>query len=133
VEQHQQSIGWGSGRPIEGTPFREVVATAATDGNLVALAAEMPPGLHVDEHTHEDEDQIIVVLHGTIGASVDGEVTMLTEGAVHLMPRGQRHALWNPGPEPARILDLYTPGGFEQVFAEGGRRALAGQEPGIHL
>jgi quercetin dioxygenase-like cupin family protein len=132
MDGHQSTIGWNAGRPIEGTPFREVVATADTDGHLVVLAAEMPPGIHIDEHTHDDEDQIIVVLQGTVGASVDGETTTLTQGAVHLMPRGQRHSLWNPGAEPARILDLYTPGGFEQVFVEGGRRALAGEEPGIH-
>src|SRR3954466_435095 len=98
--------GWEGGREIVGTPFRELVAAEDTDGRLVVLAVEMPPGLHVDEHTHEAEDQIVVVLRGEVGASVAGEVTILSEGAVHLMPRGERHSLWNPGTEPARILDL---------------------------
>ncbi len=125
-DQHSHaSVGWGAGRSIPGTPFRELVATAETDGHLVVLAVDMPPGLHVDEHTHEAEDQIVIVIRGTVGASVGGEVTLLTEGAVHLMPRGERHSLWNPGPEPAQLLDLYTPGGFEQVFAESGAQALA--------
>ena len=125
--QHEgvRHLGWEGGRQIIGTPFRELVATEATDGHLVVLSVEMPPGLHVDEHTHETEDQIVIVVRGEVGASVAGEVTILGEGAVHLMPRGERHSLWNAGALPARILDLYTPGGFEQVFAQAGEQATA--------
>jgi quercetin dioxygenase-like cupin family protein len=126
---HVARVGWGGGRQIVGTPFRELVATNATDGHLVVLAVEMPPGLHVDEHTHETEDQILVVLRGEVGVAVAGEVTILTEGAVHLMPRSKRHSLWNPGTESARVLDLYTPGGFEQVFAQSGQQAIGDHEP----
>jgi quercetin dioxygenase-like cupin family protein len=130
-DQHEgaRRLGWDGGRQIVGTPFRELVATEATDGHLVVLAVEMPPGLHVDEHTHELEDQIVIVLRGEIGASVAGETTILGEGAVHLMPRGERHSLWNSGTLPARILDLYTPGGFEQVFAQAGEQATTHNDP----
>jgi quercetin dioxygenase-like cupin family protein len=124
-------VGWGGGRQIVGTPFRELVATNATDGHLVVLAVEMAPGVHVDEHTHETEDQILIVLRGEIGVSVAGDVTILTEGAVHLLPRNQRHSLWNPGTESARILDLYTPGGFEQVFAQSGQQAIGEHAPAV--
>src|SRR5260221_212942 len=122
------TIGWGSGRPLTGTPFREVVPTAATDGAVVILAVDMPVGEHVAEHVHEGEDQVTVVLHGSIGATVDDDEVRLEEGAVFLMPRGRRHSLWNAGDQPARLLELYTPGGFEQIFAEAGRRALAGED-----
>jgi hypothetical protein len=32
------------------------------------------------------------------------------------------HTMRNPGPEPARILELYTPGGFELFFKDVGER-----------
>ena len=122
------AIGWGSGQPLAGTPFREVVPTAATGGAVVILAVDMPVGEHVGEHVHQSEEQITVVLHGSIGATVDDDEVRLEDGAVFLMPRGRRHSLWNAGDQPARLLELYTPGGFEQVFAEAGRRALAGED-----
>jgi quercetin dioxygenase-like cupin family protein len=122
------AIGWGSGQPLPGTPFREVVPTAATGGAVVVLAVDMPVGKHVGEHIHQGEDQITVVLRGSIGATVDDDEVRLEDGAVFLMPRGRRHSLWNAGDQPARLLELYTPGGFEQVFAEAGRRRLAGED-----
>jgi Cupin domain len=33
-------------------------------------------------------------------------------------PRGQWHTFWNAGDEPARILEIISPAGFEQFFAE---------------
>jgi quercetin dioxygenase-like cupin family protein len=121
------SISWGSGTPLAGTPFRELVSTAETEGALVVLAVDMPAGEHVPEHVHDAEDQITVVITGSIGATVDDDEVRLGEGAVFLMPRGRRHSLWNAGDEPARLLELYTPGGFEQMFRAAGERALSGE------
>lgn len=114
------TITWGSGEPIPGTPFRTLVPTAATDGRLVVLSADMPPEVNVPEHTHEHEDQITVVMAGTVGATIGGEHYLLEEGAAVFMPRGVPHAQWNEGTTPARILEIYTPGGFEQVFEAAG-------------
>lgn len=33
-------------------------------------------------------------------------------------PRGVLHTFWNPGPEPARILEVMTPAGFERLFEQ---------------
>jgi len=35
--------------------------------------------------------------------------------------------MWNAGPEPARLIELYTPGGFELFFRDFGDRL--GQGP----
>jgi hypothetical protein len=51
-------------------------------------------------------------------------------GAVSLMPRRVPHSQWNPGSSPARVLEIYTPGGFESVFAKAGQPALAGDPLG---
>jgi hypothetical protein len=33
-------------------------------------------------------------------------------------PRGIPHAMWNAGPEPARVLEVLSPGGLEDYFEE---------------
>ena len=119
------AIPWGGGQQIPGTPFRTVLFPDATDGHVVGIAVDMPPGVHVDEHVHADEDQICIVFSGRVNVRVGGVESELETGAVQVLPRGIPHELWNAGKTPARLLDLYTPPGMEQRFAEAGRSALA--------
>ena len=39
-------------------------------------------------------------------------------GDLIFKPRGQWHTFWNDGSEPARILELISPAGFERYFEE---------------
>ena len=39
-------------------------------------------------------------------------------GDLIFKPRDQWHTFWNAGDEPARILEIISPAGFEQFFAE---------------
>jgi quercetin dioxygenase-like cupin family protein len=121
-----ETVGWGDGDAITGTPFRQVVTASETEGRLVVLAVDMPPQVVVDEHVHEDEDQVTIVIDGTVGCSVDGVDRVAGPGGVMLAPKGASHRLWNAGDGFARVLELYTPAGFEQVFAAAGARAAAG-------
>ena len=43
--------------------------------------------------------------------------------------RGIRHAFWNAGEEPARVLEIITPGGFEDYFAALGELLAGGAPP----
>jgi hypothetical protein len=43
-----------------------------------------------------------------------------------LKPRRIPHTMWNAGPAPARIIELYTPGGFELFFKDFGERLRQG-------
>jgi quercetin dioxygenase-like cupin family protein len=120
-----QAIAWGGGRMIDGTPFRVAVPTTATDGHAVVLTVDMPPGLRVDAHTHEDEVQINVVLSGRVGCRVGDTEYVLEAGGLIAMPRGVEHELWNAGDEFARVMEIYTPPGIEERFATAGAAALA--------
>lgn len=119
-------VVWGAGDQIEGTPFRVVVPSSDTSGHAVVLTVDMPPGLHVDAHTHETEAQINIVLSGQVRFRVGDEETVLGAGAVLLMPRDIEHELWNDTEEFARIIEIYTPPGIEQMFAAAGAAAIAG-------
>ncbi len=39
-------------------------------------------------------------------------------GSYVLKPRNVPHALYNAGPDPVRVLEILTPGGFENYFDE---------------
>ncbi len=118
---------WGDGEPIAGTPFRQVVTATQTEGRLVVLGADMPPGLRTDEHVHDDEDQVTIVIEGTVGCTVDGIDHVATAGGVLLAPRGRPHVVFNAGDGFAKVLELYTPAGFEQVFMAAGAQASSGE------
>jgi quercetin dioxygenase-like cupin family protein len=114
---------WGSGVPIPGTPFRQLVTSSDTEGRMVVLGVDMPPGLMVDEHVHDNEEQITVVISGSVAGTVGDQEVFLSDGSVLLCPRGVAHTLRNAGPEPARLLEIYTPAGFEKVFELAGAMA----------
>ena len=69
-------------------------------------------------HTHRNEDEYSLVVEGTVGAEIGGEVLEATAGSIVVKPRGIPHAFWNPTDEPARLLELVVPGGFERYFAD---------------
>jgi Cupin domain len=39
-------------------------------------------------------------------------------GDLIFKPRNQWHTFWNAGDQPARILEIISPAGFERFFAE---------------
>jgi quercetin dioxygenase-like cupin family protein len=69
-------------------------------------------------HRHSREDEYSFVLEGSVGALLGDEVLIGKPGDLIFKPRGQWHTFWNDGDEPARILEIISPAGFERFFAE---------------
>ena len=67
--------------------------------------------------TYTKEEDIDLILEGEVGVQVGDETFVARAGDFVLKPRGVPHAFWNPTDEPARLLDVITPGGFERYFA----------------
>ena len=85
----------------------------------------MPPhALAAPLHRHAHEDEYSFVLEGRMGALLGDEVVLGEVGDLVFKPRNQWHTFWNAGDEPCRILEIISPAGFEQFFAESstGRR-----------
>jgi mannose-6-phosphate isomerase-like protein (cupin superfamily) len=90
-----------------------------TAGAFAVVEHPIEPGRLVLPHMHQHEDEYSYVLEGTIGARVgDCEVAAAGPGSYLLKPRGLMHTFWNPGPGPARLLEIISPAGFETYFAE---------------
>jgi quercetin dioxygenase-like cupin family protein len=77
-----------------------------------------PRALAAPMHRHSREDEYSYVLEGRVGALLGDEVLVGGPGDLIFKPRNQWHTFWNAGDEPARILEIISPAGFEQFFAE---------------
>src|SRR5689334_23387964 len=77
-----------------------------------------PRALAAPLHRHSREDEYSYVLEGTLGALLGDEVVVGKPGDLIFKPRGQWHTFWNAGDTPARILEIISPAGFEDFFAE---------------
>ena len=69
-------------------------------------------------HRHTREDEYSYVTHGRVGALLGDEVVFGAPGDLIFKPRDQWHTFWNDGDEPARLLEIIAPAGFEGFFAE---------------
>ena len=79
----------------------------------------MPPrALGAPLHRHNREDEYSFVLEGRVGALLGEEVVYGNKGDLLFKPRDEWHTFWNAGDEPARILEIISPAGFERYFRE---------------
>ncbi len=93
--------------------------SAASDGAFSVVEHPLEPGaLAAPPHTHADVDEYSFVIEGEIGVLMDEETFRAPAGAYVLKPRGVPHTFWNSGPEPARVLEIISPAGFERYFEE---------------
>jgi mannose-6-phosphate isomerase-like protein (cupin superfamily) len=77
-----------------------------------------PRALAAPMHRHNNEDEYSYVIEGRMGALLGDEHVEAGPGDLVHKPRGQWHTFWNAGDEPARILEIISPAGFERFFAE---------------
>jgi quercetin dioxygenase-like cupin family protein len=90
-----------------------------TGGSFSLVEHPLPPrALGAPLHTHRDEDEYSYVLEGRFGVQLGDEVLQAGPGDLLFKPRGIPHAFWNAGEEPARLLELISPAGFEHYFRE---------------
>ena len=109
----------GERADLPGLGTRYIVRSDQTDGRFALVEHTIPPrGLAAPVHTHTNEDEYSYVLSGRMGAMVGDEVVEAGPGEFVTKPRGIRHAFWNAGEEEVRLLELISPGGFDQYFAD---------------
>jgi mannose-6-phosphate isomerase-like protein (cupin superfamily) len=77
-----------------------------------------PHALAAPLHRHAREDEYSYVIEGRVGALLGEDVLVAGPGDLIFKPRNQWHTFWNAGDEPARILEIISPAGFERFFAE---------------
>ena len=89
---------------------------ADTGGAFAIVEHEFRPGALVPPHIHTREDEHSIVTAGLIGFRSGDSEAVLGPGGYITKPRGEAHAMWNAGPEPARMIEVISPAGFELFF-----------------
>ena len=98
---------------------RFMIDGETTDGAFSLVEHPLPArALGAPLHTHRNEDEYSYVLEGRVGVQLGDEVLEAGPGELVFKPRGVPHAFWNTGDEPARLLELISPSGFENYFRE---------------
>ena len=69
-------------------------------------------------HRHRHEDEALYGLEGALAVRVGDRVHTVGPGTYVLMPRGIVHTFANPGPVPAKVLVVSSPGAVIGYFAE---------------
>ena len=84
----------------DGSEIRELLAHRNSAIRNQSLAeARLAPGASTQEHFHAKTEEIYFITHGVGRIRVDREVRDVVAGdAIAILP-GQRHKLWNMGPE----------------------------------
>ena len=119
---HARVLGANEG-DIMGLPGtvrdRFMILGDESGGGFSLVEHHMPPKtLAAPLHRHSQEDEYSYILEGKIGALLGDEVIYGGPGDLIFKPRNQWHTFWNAGDEPARILEIISPGGFEKAFLE---------------
>lgn len=63
---------------------------------------------------HEGNDEIVVVLSGTVSVLFGEEWVTASEGTTIVVPAGVTHDFRNTTGERTGLLNVFIPGGFEQ-------------------
>jgi len=114
-------IGPGDGKMgFLGSIGARFMLSGEESGGGVALVEHpmSPRALAAPLHRHALEDEYSFILAGRVGALLGDEVLEGGPGDLIFKPRNQWHTFWNAGDEPARILEVISPAGFEKFFEE---------------
>jgi quercetin dioxygenase-like cupin family protein len=105
---------WGPG----GDRYTFVVTGEDSGGSCFILEAHVPVGGGPPLHAHLAEEETFYLVEGSLILTVDGRDQPMCAGQSVLVPRGVPHTYRNPGPQPARMLVVFSPAGMEHWFAE---------------
>ncbi len=110
----------GSGRVISvpGVEATFKVQGDQTSGAFSIAEIVLLPGSFTPPHVHQKTDEVSYILEGELGVMVAEEEFQAAAGSFVVRPKGVPHALWNLTDRPVRLLDIYTPAGFEGWFVE---------------
>jgi quercetin dioxygenase-like cupin family protein len=121
ASQGPRVVGPGDGKLVEfGLMGARFMVDGGESGGDFALVEHplQPRSLAAPLHRHSNEDEYSYILEGRLGAQLGDDVVYGEPGDLIFKPRGQWHTFWNADDTPCRILEIISPAGFEQYFAE---------------
>ncbi len=130
--QHKVGAAEGERADFPRLGNRYVFRGEDAEGRFALIEHTIPPrALAAPIHVHEHEDEYSFVLSGRMGAQIGDDVVEAGPGDLVLKPRGVPHAFWNAGDTETRVLEIISPAGFAQYFAEMVPHLAAEGEPDV--
>ncbi len=77
--------------------------------NLAFGLAEFPAGTLAAPHAHASEEEIIYILGGAGAILAEAQEIALVPGVAVFIPPGLTHQIRSDGPEPLRLVTLFSP------------------------
>ncbi len=91
--------------------------------HMTVTWVEVPAGVSQELHSHEEAEQVYVVVRGTGTLSATGDTERLEPGDLALIPPASDHSIANEGPDELAILSVQSPAvSVEETF---GRQSAA--------
>jgi quercetin dioxygenase-like cupin family protein len=112
--------GQGPVYSLNGNLVSVAARRGETGGTYGVIEAVVPPGVGTPMHIHTREEEGFLVIEGELEFEVDGRGLTATRGSFLHLPKGRPHGYVNRATQPAKVICLFVPGGFEGFFEEGG-------------
>jgi uncharacterized cupin superfamily protein len=102
-----------------GTGVTVKASDPETGGLCTVWEGEVPPGaVGAGPHYHRGRDEFFYVLEGELVLRIGDDQHIAPRGTFAFVPRETIHGFHNASREPARLLVMHHPSGFERFFDE---------------
>jgi len=95
---------------------RVVSPAELTGGDVTVVEDTLKPGFFLSRHHHERTTEIFFILDGSVDFAFEDETFTARVGDTVNISPGTRHEV--SAPDGARIITVFSPGGFDVYLAE---------------
>ncbi|MGH6911657.1 MAG: cupin domain-containing protein, partial [Phenylobacterium sp.] len=115
--------------PMKGQDTKVLLSGDEGSGRCVVFHYGIEPGYRAPSHHQPSEEEIFLVLEGTLDLTVGNVTTQVPRGGFGFVPRYGTHSFGNPMKQgDARTITINSPAGhergFEMLVREGGSERL---------
>ena len=94
--------------------------------SLTTFTMAPPPLPGPPPHVHEDASEAVYILDGEVELGIEERRLVGTAGSVMFVPKGTLHSVANVGAQPATLLVILSPPGYEGFWREMAIRRASG-------
>lgn len=116
MKQHIVEPGQGTDYDWSQDHISVKTPAALTDGRVTVVEDVLKPGFHLPAHRHHLMVEIFYVIEGDVSFVFEDETVIATPGSSVTVLANTRHEVTCPG--GARLVTIFTPGGFDRYLAE---------------
>ena len=105
---------FGTWNGVQPWPIFDGVGIHAIGGDQVLLCrARYEPGTTVKRHSHEDTEQVMLILDGSLDMTIGDESKHLVAGDVCVVNRGVEHELYSA--DGVTVMEALSPAPLDHV------------------